>query len=435
VRRIGPTVLAACRSVLRSTEDAEDAFQVTFMVLARKAASVRPCGRVAAWLHGVALLAARKARAARTRRLARETGGAEVVEPAVSDTAAPEPDLVAVLHEELDQLPDKYRLPLVLCELRELTVAQTAVELGWPVGTVASRLSRGREALAARLTRRGLAAGCAAGMLAQAAIAAPSLRLVGASVSAALTGGIGSPGVTPPLLNEVLRAMMTTKIRLLCVGAMATAAVALAGFGLLQPVGAAPAPAPAPVPEAKAKAEKDPLERVNLENTSALLKLEEVQKALGLTDAQKKKLSDLRAEAKVRRKNAFQAKIQGIAGGAIPPGGNIDLDFGFGGPDPVLEKALTDELKPEQVRRLKQISVQAMGPAALLDRRVIRVLGLTAEQEDKIDAEVRTLPRPNPNVQVMQMINGQIVPKALVAKTDEVWDSALKVLAPEQQTK
>src|SRR5262249_25375297 len=179
--------------------DAEDAFQVAFMVLARKAASVRPPGRVAAWMHGVASLAARKARAARCRRFARELNVDALAEPA-APAAGAAPELAEVLDAELARLPDKYRLPIVLCELRELTTAQAAAEIAWPVGTVASRLSRGRQLLARRLRRLDLPSG------AFLPAAAPT-RLVTETVSAAVAGGSGSPAAAPALFHEVIRAM------------------------------------------------------------------------------------------------------------------------------------------------------------------------------------------------------------------------------------
>ncbi len=430
VRRLGPTVFGVCRSVLGNAADAEDAFQVTFMVLARKAATVRPPGRVAAWLHGVAMLAARKARAARVRRAAREGALDGALDPA-APMAAPEPDLVRVVHEELARLPDKYRLPLVLCELRELTVAQAATELDWPTGTVASRLSRGRALLAARLRRRGVSGALIAGTLAQVATAAPPVRLVGSTVSAADLGGACPATVPPPLVNEVLRAMTMTKVRLLGLGLLVALAVGLGGLDRLHT--ATVAAAPAPEPKAKAAADKDPLDRVNVEDVAGLLKVETVQKEVGLTGEQKQKLNDLRAEAKTRKKAALQMQLQRIGQGVVPPGGNID--FGLqGGPDPELDQAMTKELKPEQLRRLKQIAVQAMGPGSLLDRRVIRALGLTADQEDKIDAHVRGLPRPNPNMRVVQMVGGQVM-NGITGKIDAAWTAALEALTPEQRTK
>ncbi|VTR92103.1 sigma-70 family rna polymerase sigma factor : RNA polymerase sigma factor, sigma-70 family OS=Singulisphaera acidiphila (strain ATCC BAA-1392 / DSM 18658 / VKM B-2454 / MOB10) GN=Sinac_4264 PE=4 SV=1: Sigma70_r2: Sigma70_r4_2 [Gemmata massiliana] len=257
VRRLGPTVLGVCRRLLGTGPDAEDAFQVAFMVLVRRAGSVRPPGRVAAWLHGVALLTARKARHVRNRRAARESRPDAPVERA-GPCREWEPDLAEVLDAELDRLPAKYRLPVVLCEVRELTVAQAAAELGWPVGTVASRLSRGRAALANRLRRRGVTVGSvlfATGGI-RAATAQVPAHFIGAAVRAADTGGTVSSAVTLPLLNEVLRTMTLSQVRMVGACVLVTAAV-LGGFGLLRTtVGAA-----APSLENPAVAKKEPLNR------------------------------------------------------------------------------------------------------------------------------------------------------------------------------
>jgi RNA polymerase sigma factor (sigma-70 family) len=145
-------VLGVCRRFLGNTADAEDAFQVTFLILIRKASTLNSPGQVAGWLHGVAYQVSRRMRADLARRQRRE-------EAMTSDHASPNPpddtsDVRRILDEELDRLPDKYRLPIVLCELEGLTLDEAARRLGWPKGTVAGRLSRGREILRRRLSRR-----------------------------------------------------------------------------------------------------------------------------------------------------------------------------------------------------------------------------------------------------------------------------------------
>jgi RNA polymerase sigma factor (sigma-70 family) len=154
VRRHGPMVFGVCRRVLRDPNDAEEAFQVTFLVLVRKAGGLREPGRLANWLYGVANRVARKARvsAARRGRHERAAAGPDVSVP-------PEPgdaDLRAVLDEEMVALPDKYRAPLVLCYLEGLTNEAAAERLGWPPGSMSYRLARGRELLRKRLVRRGI---------------------------------------------------------------------------------------------------------------------------------------------------------------------------------------------------------------------------------------------------------------------------------------
>src|SRR5579883_2531511 len=156
VERHGPMVLGVCRQVLGDSHDAEDAFQATFLVLLRKAGTVRNADSVASWLHGVAFRVSRRAREAAIRRRVHEQRGAEM-RAARDDRESGRPDSWTELHEEIARLPARYREPLVLCYLEGLTTGAAAQRLRCPQGTVLSRLSRGRERLRARLIRRGLA--------------------------------------------------------------------------------------------------------------------------------------------------------------------------------------------------------------------------------------------------------------------------------------
>src|SRR6516162_1820746 len=166
VRRHGPMVFGVCRRVIDNHHDAEDAFQATFLVLARKASSVRPRERVANWLHGVALRTAMKAKALTTKRRSREKQVTEMPEP-----EAPQQghwrDLQPLLDQELNGLPENYRLPILLCGLEGKAIKEAAQQLGWPQGTLAGRLARARKLLAKRLANRGvtLSAGALAAVL------------------------------------------------------------------------------------------------------------------------------------------------------------------------------------------------------------------------------------------------------------------------------
>lgn len=154
VRRHGPMVWSVCRRLLRNPGDAEDAFQATFLILVRKAPSVWPHEQLGPWLHGVAQLTARKARALALRRLARE----KPLHLLPEDTAAtidPTPEWQTNLDLELSGLPEKYRVLLVLCDLEGRTRREVAAILGCPEGTVAGRLVRARAMLARRLSRHG----------------------------------------------------------------------------------------------------------------------------------------------------------------------------------------------------------------------------------------------------------------------------------------
>src|SRR5687768_991240 len=147
VRRHGGLVLGVCRRLLGSLDDAEDAFQATFLVLARKAGEVAWQDCVRNWLHGVAYRVARKARAARQRRAHKERQAA----PAASSLDAAWTEVSAVLDEELTSLPPRYRAPILLCCLEGKSREEAARELGWSEGSVKGRLERGRELLRRRL--------------------------------------------------------------------------------------------------------------------------------------------------------------------------------------------------------------------------------------------------------------------------------------------
>jgi len=249
VERHGSMVLRVCRQVLGDPHDAEDAAQAAFLVLARKARSIRRSDSVASWLHGVAFRVATRAKADAARRRNRERRGAELAaRPEGGDgpsEAWPE------LHEELGRLPEKFRLPIVLCHLEGLSHEQAAGRLGCPVRTVQSRLSRGRERLRARLARRGL--GPAAGLVAAALTPdAASATMPGAwthatSMAAArYAAGGASAAVSEEvaaLAGGVLKAMMLKKLKSAATAA-ALIVVAACGLGTL----ARPEPPPPSFP-------------------------------------------------------------------------------------------------------------------------------------------------------------------------------------------
>ena len=155
IHRHGPMVLAVCRRILGDEHAAEDAFQATFLVFVKKAGRLRDLGLLTNWLYGVALKVSHKERARGARRRVVERQAAEQAPRA---TVGPEPgELRSVIDEEIRRLPERYRVPLVLCHVEGLRHDEVAQRLGCPVGTVESRLSRAREQLRTRLARRGLA--------------------------------------------------------------------------------------------------------------------------------------------------------------------------------------------------------------------------------------------------------------------------------------
>jgi RNA polymerase sigma factor (sigma-70 family) len=187
VRRHGPLVLGVCRRVLGHEQEAEDAFQAAFLILARKAAATRWQDSIGNWLYGVAYRVACKQRARAARRRQRESQPPVLPEP----EAPPEPawrELAAVLDEELHRLPDEYRSALLLCYLEGLTRDQAARQLGWSLRTLDRRLERGRELLRTRLVGRGLtlAAALLGAVLARSATAAVPPMLAGAASRAAV---------------------------------------------------------------------------------------------------------------------------------------------------------------------------------------------------------------------------------------------------------
>jgi RNA polymerase sigma factor (sigma-70 family) len=155
VERHAPMVLRACRAILRDDHDAMDALQATFLVLVRKGRSLWVRDSLGPWLHRVACRAAGRVRsdAARLRTLERRF--AEAMR--CRDDGDDRDILAAVVHEEVNRLPDRFRAPIVLCDLEGRTCEEAARHLGCPVGTIGSRLARGRDRLRGRLARRGLA--------------------------------------------------------------------------------------------------------------------------------------------------------------------------------------------------------------------------------------------------------------------------------------
>ncbi|HEX4609182.1 MAG TPA: sigma-70 family RNA polymerase sigma factor [Urbifossiella sp.] len=238
VRRHAPAVWTACRRILPEA-DAEDAFQAAFLVLARKAAAVRGAS-AGGWLHRVAVTAALKRKAAGRRGPAFGVPAAEPADPAPAPVEAlSQAELAAAVHEELARLPDRYRLPVVLCDLEGETQPAAASRLGWPVGSVAGRLSRARALLRDRLARRGYAPVGAVLVLPAAAVPG---HVVTAAVAAA-TGAVPPPVPVSLLATGVLSAMRIAKLKVFSVVLVSAGVVGAAGFGAYT---AAAQPAPAP---------------------------------------------------------------------------------------------------------------------------------------------------------------------------------------------
>jgi RNA polymerase sigma factor (sigma-70 family) len=242
VRRHGPMVLGVCRRTLGNGHDADDAFQATFLVLVRRAASIRQRERVGNWLYGVARRTALEARGKSARRLAHERPVAEVPHP-VQQSDAGAQEFRALFDQELSRLPDKYRLPLILCDLEGLTRKQAARQLQVPEGTLSSRLATAKRLLAERLTRRGLvpSASALAVLLSESAASAavpPALVTATVRTTALVRAGPTMPGFptsapVATLTERVLKAMLLTRLKSVTLAVLLLAGAAGLGLGML----------------------------------------------------------------------------------------------------------------------------------------------------------------------------------------------------------
>lgn len=266
VRRHGPMVLRLCVRVLQNEQDAEDAFQATFLVLIRRAASLRPQESVAGWLYSVAYRIAQKLRidAARRRKYEGRAARAPVVDSLGQITLR---EAHEVLDQELARLPDKLRVPLVLCYLEGLTRDEAAHQLGLPPSTLKSRLEQARERLRMRLASRGLAFAGAlvASIFSERTVSAvlPAVLLDSTVETAIMVAAGGTTASVVPahiaaLAEGVAKAMFMTKLKI------ATTAVLFALVGLGTVVGVAhvtaagPRPKKAPVTQLVAAAAETP---------------------------------------------------------------------------------------------------------------------------------------------------------------------------------
>jgi RNA polymerase sigma factor (sigma-70 family) len=273
VRRHGPMVLGVCRRVLSNHHDAEDAFQAAFLVLARKADSIMPREHVVNWLYGVAYRTALKARTMAATHSARARQVTEMPEPEAVEPDNGWRELQPLLDQELSRLPDKYRLPVILCDLEGKSGKEAARRLGCPEGTVASRLSRGRTLLRGRLARRGLvvtSSGSLAVWLSQNAAAAmpPSLVIPTVQAAALVAAGEAATGVisdrVADLAERVIEAMFSSYLNKTTIGFLLAAALCVTGGGWLYWT---PAAARAPRPAALLAPQPKPKSAWELRNT------------------------------------------------------------------------------------------------------------------------------------------------------------------------
>jgi RNA polymerase sigma factor (sigma-70 family) len=321
VRRHGPMVLGVCRRVLRHEQDAEDAFQATFLVLARKAAGLRARQLVAHWLYGVAYRTALRARTMNARRQAHEQQARDRARP----DAAPDDgwqELLPLLDRELNGLPERYRVAVLLCDLQGMTRRDAARQLNLPEGTLSGRLTTARKLLARRLARHGPAltgAALAAALSETAASAGVTGVLADATARAAVLGAGGeavTAGAVPArvvaLTEGVVRTMLLSKLKTIVAVGLAVCLTAGA-VGLTYRTGAAE---PGRVSSAD-RARADDVEALRLE-------VEALRKSLHATRERVQTLED-----EVRALKAAP-RPQGGGGGGGGMGGGFG-QFGGGG--------------------------------------------------------------------------------------------------------
>jgi RNA polymerase sigma factor (sigma-70 family) len=263
VERHGAVVFETCLTILRDEHEAEEAFQATFLVLVRKSRSLWVRESLSPWLHQVACRAARCARSAAVRRMAHERRAAEVNAerhgrgtPGLADDPAAE--LRGTLHEEIERLPERYRAAVVLCDLEGRTQEQAARQLACPVGTVKSRLARGRERLRECLRRRGFSASVASlapGLDPRTAPAVPPAAWADATIRTAVQLAAGRPlgaAVAPQVLALIkdvsrglcMKSMKTTMLAVLTLGSLAAGVAGFAWGGLREPADERESPPP-----------------------------------------------------------------------------------------------------------------------------------------------------------------------------------------------
>jgi RNA polymerase sigma factor (sigma-70 family) len=240
VERHGPMVSRVCRSLLLDEHAAADAFQATFLVLARKAGSLWVQDSIGPWLHGVAYRTSSCARNAAARRRFHERKSGELSRTHMNAT---EPDEVGpVLHQEVDRLPERYRAPIVLCYFEGMTHEQAAERLHCPVGTVRSRLATGREHLRRRLTLRGIAPERSDAEAAvadkESAVLLPAGLVESAVRNAMVHAGASAAGVVPAavasLAEKGMRTMMLARLRTLALALVVVGGGTVGVFTLAQ---------------------------------------------------------------------------------------------------------------------------------------------------------------------------------------------------------
>jgi RNA polymerase sigma factor (sigma-70 family) len=443
-RRHGHMVWGVCRRLLGEDHAAEDVFQATFLVLARKAAAVRPRSMLANWLYGVAHRTALEARRAAAMRRAKERRAAAMAERAYIPND-PSEDLRALLDQELASLPDKYRAPVVLCDLEGLTRKEAARRLGWSEGTLSGRLFRARALLAGRLAGRGLTVcgGALAGLLSEANAAGPPASLVTSIIQAALPATAGQAAMASAgavaLAEGVLKAMLLTKLKVVATGFIVACLALAAGPAGYRAQATEPAAKPSP-PQGGAPAKNDSdliqqqRNRPQIEEDLVAhlkqqvdaaraetkeLKMELIDAHRQLRDAQNR-LTQAQGETERLRKEAAEARgaLQRAVGESVATDKDKDQ----------LKKLLAEREEAaaqaaqaqERLRRLDEVIAElrpdGKGPPSSPSSRQVPAksaeLTLRAYQIEELIADGRGGETPNASADVISVITQMVAPQS-----------------------
>jgi RNA polymerase sigma factor (sigma-70 family) len=368
LHRHGAMVFRVCRRVLPAEQDAEDAFQATFLTLARQARTIRKQSSLASWLHGVAYRAALKAQARAARRRECEAG---VERPARTEAVLDDlswKELRSLLDEELARLPDKLRAPLVLCYLEGQTQDEAAGQLGWTRITCRRNLERGRELLGRRLARRGvtLSAVLFAPLLSECAVnAAVPVTLLASTVTVGATASARvlalAEGLAPPVLAPTWKPLAALLLALL-----------VPGIGAAVLTREMPRETP---PPRRPQDQALPRPRQVVLANPCLVLAPEAPGELGLSAAQKDRI------ARVVQEADRAAKADGKPVDVRQQLHRLDVAR-----CQALRKALPEILTPAQVRRFQQLQRHAGGLFTFFDPDVQQALALTAAQKAEIEA-------------------------------------------------
>jgi RNA polymerase sigma factor (sigma-70 family) len=410
VRRHGPMVLGVCSRILRNAYHAEDAFQATFLVLVRKATSVRPRDAVGNWLYGVAYRTALDCR----RRIARQRVKERQVK--MPQPEAKEEDdwreLLPLLGQELHRLPDKYRLAVILCEVEGRSRKEVAHQLDIPEGTLSSRLATARKRLAARLAHYGfvISGTSLATLLTENAVPA-SLLLTTTKAAMLIAAGQAAAGVVSSavatLTKGALQTMFLAKLKTATVVLFGVGVLGLGTGGLLYQSRAGVFDSPNPTREAIAN---KPLRAVQDEERKARDREEALREEL---ERARKEIAALRAEARAQRAEAEAQRKRAVdALQRAVKEGNREVDQRVADPEALnqradLKRALADlDAREAKLRRyfqeqLKKLEEQQRKELDQLRLKRAELLGQNAakpprggnELSDKLDKILQRLER------------------------------------------